>query len=95
MAQGSTRNQSLCVYIFSITLSITFSHSYSCGQIFHKRMPPEAVDLVSRLLQYSPNLRCTAVSINFPLGATPFCLGASIIYLLHSYTDGCLDPPLL
>lgn len=26
-------------------------------------MPPEAVDLVSRLLQYSPNLRCTAVSI--------------------------------
>lgn len=32
-------------------------------QIFHKRMPPEAVDLVSRLLQYSPNLRCTAVSV--------------------------------
>lgn len=31
-------------------------------QIFPKRMPPEAVDLVSRLLQYSPNLRCTAVS---------------------------------
>ncbi|KAL6554110.1 DASH complex subunit ask1 [Orobanche minor] len=30
-------------------------------QIFHKRMPPEAVDLVSRLLQYSPNLRCSAV----------------------------------
>ncbi|KAH1190345.1 Glycogen synthase kinase-3 MsK-1 [Glycine max] len=29
-------------------------------KIFHKRMPPEAVDLVSRLLQYSPNLRCTA-----------------------------------
>jgi kinase len=27
-------------------------------------MPPEAVDLVSRLLQYSPNLRCTAVSGN-------------------------------
>ncbi|KAJ0799024.1 putative protein-serine/threonine kinase [Helianthus annuus] len=24
-------------------------------------MPPEAVDLVSRLLQYSPNLRCTAL----------------------------------
>ncbi|KAH9742288.1 Shaggy-related protein kinase epsilon [Citrus sinensis] len=31
-------------------------------KIFHKRMPPEAVDLVSRLLQYSPNLRCTAPS---------------------------------
>ncbi|KAK3164186.1 hypothetical protein QOZ80_1AG0013890 [Eleusine coracana subsp. coracana] len=30
-------------------------------KIFHKRMPSEAVDLVSRLLQYSPNLRCTAL----------------------------------
>ncbi|KAH7280429.1 hypothetical protein KP509_37G066900 [Ceratopteris richardii] len=30
-------------------------------KIFHKRMPPEAVDLVSRLLQYSPNLRFTAL----------------------------------
>ncbi|XP_030529369.1 shaggy-related protein kinase alpha-like [Rhodamnia argentea] len=30
-------------------------------KIFHTRMPPEAVDLVSRLLQYSPNLRCTAL----------------------------------
>ncbi|KAH9670412.1 Shaggy-related protein kinase alpha [Citrus sinensis] len=30
-------------------------------KIFPKRMPPEAVDLVSRLLQYSPNLRCTAL----------------------------------
>ncbi|CAL5332906.1 unnamed protein product [Camellia sinensis] len=27
----------------------------------NKRMPAEAVDLVSRLLQYSPNLRCTAL----------------------------------
>ncbi|KAF7149484.1 hypothetical protein RHSIM_Rhsim02G0144800 [Rhododendron simsii] len=30
-------------------------------KIFHKRMPPEAIDLASRLLQYSPNLRCTAL----------------------------------
>ncbi|KAK4768823.1 hypothetical protein SAY86_026973 [Trapa natans] len=30
-------------------------------KIFQKRMPPEAVDLVSRLLQYSPNLRCSAL----------------------------------
>ncbi|XP_061373613.1 glycogen synthase kinase-3 homolog MsK-3-like [Gastrolobium bilobum] len=30
-------------------------------KIFQKRMPPEAVDLVSRLLQYSPNLRSTAL----------------------------------
>lgn len=30
-------------------------------KMFHKRIPPEAVDLVSRLLQYSPNLRSTAI----------------------------------
>ncbi|KAI7748438.1 hypothetical protein M8C21_007596 [Ambrosia artemisiifolia] len=30
-------------------------------KILHKRTPPEAVDLVSRLLQYSPNLRSTAL----------------------------------
>lgn len=36
-------------------------------QIFHKRMPPEAIDLASRLLQYSPSLRCSAVSISFTL----------------------------
>ncbi|KAF0916928.1 hypothetical protein E2562_015102 [Oryza meyeriana var. granulata] len=32
-------------------------------KIFHKRMPSEAVDLVSRLLQYSPHLRCTALEV--------------------------------
>ncbi|KAH7663781.1 Non-specific serine/threonine protein kinase protein [Dioscorea alata] len=31
-------------------------------KVFLKRLPPEAMDLVSRFLQYSPNLRCTAVS---------------------------------
>ncbi|KAH6556444.1 hypothetical protein KP509_1Z178600 [Ceratopteris richardii] len=30
-------------------------------KIFHKRMAPEAVELVSRLLQYSPNLRFIAL----------------------------------
>ncbi|KAK6918420.1 Protein kinase domain [Dillenia turbinata] len=30
-------------------------------KVFQKRSPPEAVDLVSRLLQYSPSLRCTAL----------------------------------
>lgn len=34
-------------------------------QVFNKRMPPEAIDLASRLLQYSPSLRCTAVSLIF------------------------------
>ncbi|XP_024962403.1 shaggy-related protein kinase eta isoform X2 [Cynara cardunculus var. scolymus] len=30
-------------------------------KVFHKRMPPEAIDLTSRLLQYSPSLRCNAL----------------------------------
>ncbi|VFQ75728.1 unnamed protein product [Cuscuta campestris] len=30
-------------------------------KVFHKRMPTEAMDLISRLLQYSPSLRCTAL----------------------------------
>ncbi|XP_008644282.1 shaggy-related protein kinase delta isoform X2 [Zea mays] len=30
-------------------------------KVFQRRLPPEAVDLVSRFLQYSPNLRCTAL----------------------------------
>ncbi|CAK7357154.1 unnamed protein product [Dovyalis caffra] len=30
-------------------------------QVFQKRLPPEAVDLVCRFFQYSPNLRCTAL----------------------------------
>ncbi|KAJ0705049.1 putative protein-serine/threonine kinase CMGC-GSK family [Helianthus annuus] len=30
-------------------------------KVFHKRMPPEAIDLASRLLQYSPTLRCNAL----------------------------------
>ncbi|KAL6565923.1 Shaggy-related protein kinase theta [Orobanche hederae] len=30
-------------------------------KVFHRRIPPEAIDLVSRLLQYSPTLRFTAL----------------------------------
>ncbi|XP_010544691.1 PREDICTED: shaggy-related protein kinase beta [Tarenaya hassleriana] len=30
-------------------------------KIFLRQLPPEAVDLASRLLQYSPNIRCTAL----------------------------------
>ncbi|KAA0045045.1 shaggy-related protein kinase kappa [Cucumis melo var. makuwa] len=30
-------------------------------EVFQKRLPPEAVDLVCRFFQYSPNLRCTAL----------------------------------
>ncbi|KAH0463514.1 hypothetical protein IEQ34_008096 [Dendrobium chrysotoxum] len=34
-------------------------HSWS--KVFNKRMPPEAVDFISKLLQYSPKLRLTAL----------------------------------
>ncbi|KAL3624478.1 Shaggy-related protein kinase theta [Castilleja foliolosa] len=30
-------------------------------KVFHRRIPPDAVDIISRLLQYSPNLRITAL----------------------------------
>ncbi|XP_019171647.1 PREDICTED: shaggy-related protein kinase kappa isoform X2 [Ipomoea nil] len=30
-------------------------------KVFQKRLPPEAVDLISRFFQYSPHLRCTAL----------------------------------
>ncbi|XP_019433951.1 PREDICTED: shaggy-related protein kinase theta-like isoform X1 [Lupinus angustifolius] len=30
-------------------------------KVFHKTVPSEAVDLASRMLQYAPNLRCTAL----------------------------------
>ncbi|KAG9143387.1 hypothetical protein Leryth_017775 [Lithospermum erythrorhizon] len=45
------------------TFHLSFSHHflYTAAQIFHKRMPPEAIDLASRLLQYSPSLRYTAL----------------------------------
>ena len=59
MAQG-TQNDGVVFYL-------SFHNSLICicflrYQIFHKRMPSEAVDLVSILLQYSPNLRFTVVS---------------------------------
>ncbi|XP_038905662.1 glycogen synthase kinase-3 homolog MsK-3 isoform X1 [Benincasa hispida] len=74
-------------------------------KIFHKRMPPEAVDLVSRLLQYSPNLRSTAVSrkilkcsqymdLGYPFGSmTNFC--STLIQLealIHPFFDELRDP---
>lgn len=47
---------------FLTTYQMVNSSTLMDSQIFNKRVPPEAVDLVSRLLQYSPNLRSTAVS---------------------------------
>ena len=43
-------------------------------QVFQKRLPPEAVDLLCRFFQYSPNLRCTAVSDPW------FCALRCVIY---------------
>lgn len=50
-----------CFDVVIILLCLIWQYHHL--QIFHKHMPVEAVDHVSRLLQYSPNLRCTAVSI--------------------------------
>lgn len=63
-------------------------------QIFHKRMPSEAVDLVSRLLQYSPNLRCTAVSIKTLHLGKSVALTNNILFLL-SLTVGGVSPSVL
>ncbi|KAG7026015.1 Shaggy-related protein kinase theta [Cucurbita argyrosperma subsp. argyrosperma] len=45
----------------SIVMRVEISFKLCNLQIFHMRMPAEAIDLVSRLLQYSPNLRFTAL----------------------------------
>lgn len=65
MAQGNFTQKHCPTFIFSSKIIQYFwLLGWFFDQIFHKRMPPEAVDLVSRLLQYSPNLRCQAVSIS-------------------------------
>lgn len=61
-------------------------------QIFHKRMPSEAVDFVSRLLQYSPNLRCTAVCIKHFILGNPLHL---TIIFSFSLTVGGVNPSIL
>lgn len=57
-------SSSLIGTVLFVMVEILWGYNF---QIFHKRMPPEAVDLVSRLLQYSPSLRCTAVRKLFAL----------------------------
>ncbi|CAI9778828.1 unnamed protein product [Fraxinus pennsylvanica] len=51
-------------------------------KIFHKRTPPEAVDLVSRLLQYSPNLRSSALEDFF----------MQLDALIHPFFEELRDP---
>jgi len=48
-------------------------------------MPAEAVDLVSRLLQYSPNLRCTAQGRRLPSQPhVTLTLQQHCIYQMHT-----------
>lgn len=54
-------------------------------QVFQKRLPPEAVDLVCRFFQYSPNLRCTAVSTSFFSAQLNAILKLQLINLLSFY----------
>ncbi|CAA2959482.1 shaggy-related kinase alpha [Olea europaea subsp. europaea] len=56
-------------------------------KIFHKRIPPEAVDLVSRLLQYSPYLRCTAFNFFTFTFSNCWCLFLLIICTLTCKLD--------
>lgn len=55
-------------------------------QVFHKRMPPEAIDLTSRLLQYSPSLRCAAVSLSDFFPPLPFNIFSSHL-LIRQLTE--------
>ncbi|KAL9272580.1 Shaggy-related protein [Drosera capensis] len=57
-------------------------------KIFPKRMPPEAVDLVSRLLQYSPNLRYSALNGHWS-GISDFLL---LDALVHPFFDDLRNP---
>ncbi|MFQ6633313.1 hypothetical protein Gotur_010594 [Gossypium turneri] len=51
-------------------------------KIFHKQFPPAAVDLVSRLLQYSPNIRCTSMKLP----------GFQLEACAHPFFDNLRDP---
>lgn len=67
-------------------------------------MPPEAVDLVSRLLQYSPHLRSSAVSAYVPCGlhtyrtqfrvseSHPILMFMQLDALIHPFFDELRDP---
>ena len=58
------------------------------SQVFQKRLPPEAVDLVCRFFQYSPNLRCTAVSLMYP--SFCFCFSILVLNLTNKIFDALL-----
>ncbi|KAK1377922.1 hypothetical protein POM88_024666 [Heracleum sosnowskyi] len=59
-AYQSTTSLMLLIDLICVSSMVLKTIANGFVKIFHKRTPPEAVDLVSRLLQYSPNLRSTA-----------------------------------
>lgn len=56
-----TREELKCMNPHNTDFKLPQIKAHPWHKVFQKRLPPEAVDLVSRLLQYSPNLRCTAL----------------------------------
>lgn len=56
-----TREELKCMNPQNTDFKLPQVKAHPWHKVFQKRLPPEAVDLVSRLLQYSPNLRCTAL----------------------------------
>lgn len=56
-----TREEICCVNPSYNDFRFPQQKAHPWHKVFHKRMPPEAIDLTSRLLQYSPSLRCTAL----------------------------------
>eukprot|EP00249_Psilotum_nudum_P022317 c28468_g3_i1 orf=523-1782(+) len=56
-----TREELRCMNPNNTDFKLPQIKAHPWHKVFQKPLPPEAVDLVSRLLQYSPNLRCTAL----------------------------------
>lgn len=56
-----TREELKCMNPQNTDFKLPQVKAHPWHKVFQKRLPPEAVDLVSRLLQYSPSLRCTAL----------------------------------
>ncbi|CAH8356990.1 unnamed protein product [Eruca vesicaria subsp. sativa] len=62
-------------------------------KIFRRQVPPEALDLGSRLLQYSPNLRCSAVRENNPHLISDLVSSiTSLKWLLLFQLEACAHP---
>ncbi|CAA6656328.1 unnamed protein product [Spirodela intermedia] len=54
-----TREEIKCMNPNYAELKFPHIKAHPWHKLFREKVPPEALDLVSRMLQYSPNLRCT------------------------------------